>query len=187
MKWKGFGYNSLTLEIDLSPPIDKIYNSISKKARWGIQKAIKSGLCVSRATQEEKEKYYDIYMIMCKKKGIKHHLYSVIEEEEVLICQASNQIIGGVSLVNDEELKCKVLHTNASNTYFYPFCPNNLLYWEAIKQSKEQGFSKFDLGGYEERNDISGINHFKEQWGGKVANRIVYTKNPLKLLKEIIT
>lgn len=47
---------------------------------------------------------------------------------------------------------------------YLPFCPNDLLYWEAIKYAIENGFKKFDFG----RSSLdSGTYRFKEQWGAR--------------------
>ena len=41
-------------------------------------------------------------------------------------------------------------------------CPNNLLYWFAIKKACERGYEIFDMG----RSTIdSGTYNFKKQWG----------------------
>ena len=43
-------------------------------------------------------------------------------------------------------------------------CPNNLLYWEAIKYAKKYSLTKFDFG----RSTINtGTYKFKLQWGAK--------------------
>lgn len=47
---------------------------------------------------------------------------------------------------------------------FRPYCPNDLLYWEAIKFGIERSFTKFDFG---RSTPDSGTYKFKEQWGAK--------------------
>jgi lipid II:glycine glycyltransferase (peptidoglycan interpeptide bridge formation enzyme) len=43
-------------------------------------------------------------------------------------------------------------------------CPNNLLYWEAIRLAIENGFGKFDFG---RSTPDEGTYRFKEQWGAR--------------------
>jgi CelD/BcsL family acetyltransferase involved in cellulose biosynthesis len=43
-------------------------------------------------------------------------------------------------------------------------CPNNMLYWEAIRFAIGKGFTKFDFG---RSTPDEGTYHFKKQWGAK--------------------
>lgn len=51
----------------------------------------------------------------------------------------------------------------ASRREYFSFCPNNLLYWEAIREACQKGYRRFDFG----RSSLgSGPYRFKKQWGG---------------------
>ncbi len=47
---------------------------------------------------------------------------------------------------------------------FRDFCPNNLLYWEAIKFAISRGFKRFDFG---RSTPDEGTYRFKKQWGAE--------------------
>ncbi len=46
-------------------------------------------------------------------------------------------------------------------------CPNNLLYWEAIRYAIDQGFRKFDFGRSTRNESHEGTFNFKKQWGAR--------------------
>ncbi len=176
--------------LDLSKTERELWEGLDRKARWGINKAKQRGLIVRGAFDREEKEYYNIYKNMCKEKKIKKNKKEDFDTMRIKVCVINeNIVIGGVSLRLTREKGICGLHTNASIPFYRNLCVNELLYWEAIKFAKEQGYSKFDLGGYvpdaKEGDAIYGVNKFKEKWGGELTYRDVYTKNPLKLLRRI--
>ena len=54
--------------------------------------------------------------------------------------------------------------------------PNHLLHWVVMRDARERGYTEYDLYGYDPfgRPDhlFAGISRFKEQFGGRRADRI---------------
>ena len=50
----------------------------------------------------------------------------------------------------------------SSKREHFPLCPNNLLYWEAIRWGSEHGYRLLDFG---RSSPQSGTYRFKKQWG----------------------
>jgi hypothetical protein len=174
-----------TIEIDLTEPIETLWNKVNKKARWGVKKAEKEGLVFEYTEKEEDwKRFYSIYTKTIIIGGIVPEKFEEIKEKGNLlfICKRGEQIIAGAIIkVREDSYE---LRYNASLYEFQKFQPNNLLYWGLIKWGKEKNFKIFDLGGYqlEASGHLSGVNKFKERWGGEIKKYDVYSKNPFYIL-----
>lgn len=189
MAWKGFKDIQATIIIDLSKDDEELWNGLDKDARWGVKKAIKEKLIVEGTEDEgEIKEFYNIYKQTCKYGGINPEtLEDIMKEEPVFfICKKEGKIIAGAVVKIKEKEKSVVLFLNASLYVYLKYQPNNILYWYIIKWAKKNGFSNFDLGGYQlnTRKDdkLHAINRFKERWGGKINMYYVYSHNPIKIL-----
>jgi lipid II:glycine glycyltransferase (peptidoglycan interpeptide bridge formation enzyme) len=56
--------------------------------------------------------------------------------------------------------------------YLVDYCPNHLLFWEAIKMAFEKGFEIFDFGRTPVLN--KGLMLFKAKWGTKIVDIPIY-------------
>lgn len=162
-----------TVIVNLLPSEDEIMKNLHKDARWGIKKAEKEGLIVNESS--DWGEFYQIYKDTIKEGGADIRNLAELKENAsvLLLCSKDGRVIAGAALKIEDNTP--VLYLNASMKEFQPSQPNNLLYWHCIKWSKEKGFSKLDLGGWQinAQGHLEGINKFKEKWG-KV---VYYEKN----------
>lgn len=159
-----------TIITDLSQPEDKIFNDLHKDARWGIKKAIKSGLIVEESTNWDK--FYEIYKQTVIDGGSIAYPLDVVKSQSAVlfVCKYNNEIIGGITIGFREDKYDKnipSLSKLASKKEFQILQPNDLLVWECIKWAKKNGYKQFDLGGWQinARGHLKGINKFKEKFG----------------------
>lgn len=157
-----------TVIVDLKPELNEIFKKIDKDARWGIRKAEANKLTIEESS--EWDIFYLIYTEALKKIGIpKETKEHVREHGDVLfICKIEGKPIAGAVLQVIEEIPHL---TRAASLEEYRECqPNNLLYWECIKWSKNKGYQSLDLGGWQinARGNTIGVNRFKERWGNVV-------------------
>jgi lipid II:glycine glycyltransferase (peptidoglycan interpeptide bridge formation enzyme) len=169
-----------TVIVDVSPDENVIMNNLQKDARWGIRKSIKEGLIVE--ISDDWDSFYPIYLSTMKYSGIKPETKKhLIEHGKVLfLCKKNDIIIAGASLEIQNGLP--YLSRNASLDDYKKYEPNNLLYWHCILWSKNQGYEKLNLGGWQinARGDEIGINKFKERWG-----KVVYYEKDYSLLRAL--
>jgi lipid II:glycine glycyltransferase (peptidoglycan interpeptide bridge formation enzyme) len=184
MNWKGFKDYQTTIEIDLKKDLETLWNNLDKDARWGVKKAEKEYLIFEES--EDWDTFYEMYKntlergkVETKEKGELQKLAAklfVIKKEEKIIAGAAIKI-------QDRIVK---LYLNASEKEFLKFQPNNCLYWNILKWSKENGFEIFDLGGYQENarkgDKLYEINRFKQRWGGEIKRINIYSKNFLWII-----
>jgi len=176
-----------TIEIDLKKNKEELWNNLDKDARWGVNKARKSGLRVQISDEGRAwEEFYHIYKETIIRGGIvpkeKEELKS--ETNKLFLCFCEDKIIAGAAIkIHKDKIE---LFLNASKKEFLNFQPNNLLYWEIIEWGKQNNYSVFDLGGYQlntERGDkLYEVNRFKERWGGEIRKYEVSSKNPFYIL-----
>jgi len=174
-----------TVMVDLTPSKEEIFKNLQKDARWGIKKAMKEGLIVEEAKDEKSwNEFYKIYKEEIGEKSKIETLEHVKKYGDVLfICKKDNKIIAGATLDLDGGLdNSPKLSRNASLREYLYLQPNNLLYWKCIEWCKDNGYEKFDLGGWQikAKGNLIGVNQFKERWG-----KVVYYEKDYPFFKAI--
>lgn len=179
----GGGHVTKTLQIDLTQSENKILFQMKKDARYGIRKAEKQTLQITKANDLEKfhqawkkSVSWQRYVPSLKALG---RLKKAFAEKAVFLLAPS---LGGTV----------ILMTDSAAYYYYAFTSKNgrkkfaqyLLVWEAIRLAKKQGCKIFDFEGiYDKRFPIKswkGFSHFKKSFGGKeIKYPGVFTKSRL--------
>lgn len=160
-----------TVVVNLKPAKEEIFQNLQKDARWGIKKAIKEGLAVEEAKDEKSwNDFYEVYKKELAGKRVKIETFEHIKEHGSVffICKKQGKIIAGATIALNEGLDgIPKLSRNASLPEYLNLQPNNLLYWKCIEWCKSNGYEKFDLGGWQinAKEQIVGVNKFKERWG----------------------
>lgn len=158
----------VTLTLDLLDDPDCMWKRFTAKLRNQIRKAIKSDLIVSWHGSEGLSDFYEVFANNMRDLGSPVHsrdFFAAILEEFpdctrfILIRKGEQTIGGGVCFIFKETLL--VPWASALREY-RSYCPNNLLYWEAIRWGCEKGYRRFDFG---RSSPGSGTYHFKKQWG----------------------
>ena len=154
-----------TVIVNIEGSEEEMLNRLQKDARWGIKKAIKEGLAVKES--EDYGAFYEIYKKTIGELGVKvETLAHVKEHADILfICSKEDIQIGGAILKVENGIP--KLTRAASLKEYRNLQPNNLLYWQCILWSRNKGFSRLDLGGWQinARGQLEGVNKFKERWG----------------------
>jgi lipid II:glycine glycyltransferase (peptidoglycan interpeptide bridge formation enzyme) len=185
MTWKGFRDVRATIEIDLSEDLENLWENLDKDARWGVNKAKKSGLVVN-VTNKEKDwkEFYKCYKETCNYGGIKPINLEEMKNGILFACYLNKKLIAGSVIKIEKEII--TLFLNASKHEFLNYQPNNLLYWSIIEWGKKNNYDKFDLGGYQlnaqEGGKLDQINRFKIRWGGEIVKQPIYSKNLFYIL-----
>ena len=83
-------------------------------------------------------------------------------QSEVMIAKYKGIVIAGMLLLRFKNIIISGWAGSLRN--YLKLCPNNLLYWNAIKAGCETGFHYFDFG---RSIPQSGTFRFKKAWGGE--------------------
>ena len=144
-----------------------MWKAFGAKLRNQIRKAEKAHLQTQWAGTEGLQDFYHVYVHNMRDLGSPPHsrkfFHNILTEFPVarlLLVRSDTQVIGGgLCLVFQDTML--VPWASALRPYFH-LCPNNLLYWEAIRSACTQGLQRFDFG----RSSLhSGTYNFKKQWG----------------------
>ncbi len=162
--------HKVTMLLPLEADTDTQWCQFNAKLRNQVRKAQKSGLTARWGGVELLDDFYEIFVRNMRDLGTP--VYSRRLFEQVLTIFPDCSRIIGVYL--DGRVVAAGLASwfrstleipwASSNKDFKALCPNNLLYWEAIRHAIEQGFTTFDFG---RSTPGEGTFRFKEQWGAR--------------------
>lgn len=164
--------SKVTMILDLSSGAESLWRSLSAKVRNQVRKAEKSGLKVSIGGGDLLDEFYPVFAVNMRDLGSPVHdrrffreLFGRFEDQaRLFIVRDNGRPVGGLVSIQFKD----TLHVPWASSLreYFPKCPNNLLYWEAIQHACAEGFRRFDFG----RSSIgSGTYNFKRQWGAEPA------------------
>lgn len=144
-------------------------NILSSKVRNQIRKAIKSGLTVDFG-KKYFDDFYRVLAVNHRDLGTPLHdktfFRKILEEfnklSGIIVVKHKDKVIAGMMYIHFRDVFSDPWA--ASLREYNKLCPNNILYWEAIKHACKNGFEYFDFG----RSTIDcGTCKFKKQWGAE--------------------
>ncbi len=159
--------DKVTLVLPLGKTPDDMWRGFNAKVRNQIRKATKSDLTVGWAGVEALPAFYRVWAENMRELASPAHsirffraIFEEFDRVRLVLVSLRDQIIGGGLCLYFRDT---VLMPWASSLRsFFRYCPNNLLYWEAIRAACEDGYQTFDFG---RSSQNSGTYHFKRQWG----------------------
>lgn len=162
------GYSDkVTMILALENNVANMWRAFKAKLRNQIRKAEKEQLKTQWTGSDGLMDFYSVYAHNMRDLGSPPHSFVFFErvlaefsDARILLVRLGKKVIGGgVCLV----FKDTMLMPWASSLRAYlRLCPNNLLYWEAIRTACEDGLIQFDFG---RSSRDSGTYKFKKQWG----------------------
>jgi lipid II:glycine glycyltransferase (peptidoglycan interpeptide bridge formation enzyme) len=190
---------SETSIIDLTRPVDDLWKSLSKEARWSVNKAKKCNLRIEVENDWESwQKSLAIQNIHSSEKNYRsfklsflRRLFEVLRvsgKVALFGCYSDGTMIATLMLAMSP--KQAVYYRGASLPMFREKQPGSLLLWEAVNWAKRNGLREFDMGGLPPENSaLRSIRNFKQSWGGRKMTMEEYLENTFyrtsyKFIKE---
>ncbi|WP_136514430.1 FemAB family XrtA/PEP-CTERM system-associated protein [Geomonas edaphica] len=162
--------HKVTMILELAPDLESQWERFDAKLRNQVRKAQKSGLQAVVGGSELLEGFYRVFCRNMRDLGTP--VYASRFFENVVRATGSEATV--ISILLEGETIASGIMTRfrdtvevpwaSSNRDFRAFCPNNMLYWEAIKLAFSQGARRFDFG---RSTPDEGTYRFKKQWGAK--------------------
>ena len=154
--------------LDLTKGEEAVWKSFNAKARNQVRKAVKLGLTAEVGGAELINNFYRIFSYNMRDLGTPVWPKSLFTEIFRRFGRDAN--IALVKLDNNPIAAGLIIHYRdysgvpSASAYrkYINLCPNNLLYWEALKSACREGFHRFDMG---RSLPDSGTHRFKRQWG----------------------
>jgi FemAB-related protein (PEP-CTERM system-associated) len=171
-RWPGLATSEehATLLLDLAPTPEAQWERFDPKLRNQIRKGERSGFALRQGGVELVGDFYRVLRECMRDLGTpvlgEDHFRRVLERlgsaARVLVIEREGAPVGTMLLV---------AHAGgladpwaASLRRHFPLCPNQVLYWAAIRVGIAQGLGHFDLG---RSQWDSGTFRFKRQWGAR--------------------
>ncbi len=162
--------HKVTMIIDLKDDVDSQWKAFNAKLRNQIRKAVKSRLKIKIGHLELFEDFYSVFSRNMRDLGtpvyskefFKNILNNFTNTTKVFSVTFQNKVIAsGIATWYRDVFE---VPWASSIRDYNSLCPNNLLYWEAIKFAIVNGFKKFDFG---RCTPGESTYRFKKQWGSK--------------------
>ena len=170
-RWDGLETveENVTMELALPGEPDALWKAFDAKLRNQVRKGEKSGFSVHWG-HEHVAAFYRVMLENMRDLGTpilgedyyRGVLAAFGERANVLVLKSGDEPVGAMFVIEHA-------HTLAdpwasSPRRFLARCPNQVLYWEAIRRGIERGCTRFDFGRSQWN---SGTFRFKEQWLAK--------------------
>lgn len=158
----------VTMILELADTPEAMWKRLDAKVRNHIRKAAKSGLTVSWSGIEGLDGFYRVFARNMRDLGspvhARHFFRAILEEfpesARLVLVRKADEIIGGGLCLRFRDVLA--IPWASSLRQYASLCPNNMLYWEAVRWACEKGLRRFDFG---RSSPGSGTYRFKKQWG----------------------
>ncbi|MBA7472571.1 hypothetical protein ES707_07902 [subsurface metagenome] len=159
-----------TYVLELSEP-QAVWKKLDPKSvRWAINKARKDGVTVrASSTIEDLKCFYQLNQKTKRKLGVPGHPFTFLKNISSRMGAITRLYLAefeGLPIAGTITLSFKdTVHYAyaASDERYLRYHPNNLLVWQAIVDSCNQGYRYFDFG--RTSPDDEGLVRFKKHWG----------------------
>jgi serine/alanine adding enzyme len=162
--------NKVSMLLDLAPDVDSQWRCFNAKLRNQIRKAEKSGLQFMVGRLELLDGFYAVFARNMRDLGTpvygKSFFRNILEvfpdsTRIFAVYHETRMIAAGIGSWFKDTLE---IPWASSISDYKMLCPNNMLYWEAIRFAIGKGFKKLDFG---RSTPDQGTYYFKKQWGAQ--------------------
>jgi FemAB-related protein (PEP-CTERM system-associated) len=160
------GYFTFLLDIS---DIDSLWKNLAPSVKRKIKKASGNTLIFkSRSDPESSDAFYTLYEDTMKKLGTPAHsirffnniMKTFPRNISINTIEFDEKTIASLFLIQFKDTVISAWGMSLSE--YVKYAPNNLIYWNSIKESCESGYHTFDFGRSLEN---SGSFNFKKYWG----------------------
>lgn len=184
-KQKGFTRASfhlhaeLTSQLDLAKSEEELLAAMRKSTRYEVKKAINLGIKIEKSTDpDDMKKFYDLQLETSKRQKFVPFSYRYLYEQFRVFAQEDKVLL--YSAYHESKLLAQafiifygqeaVYHYGASTDEGRKFPGAYLIQWEAIKEAKRRGMTRYNLWGVAPENQKNhrfyGLSVFKRGFGG---------------------
>lgn len=162
--------HKVTMILELAATADDQWKGFNAKLRNQIRKPEKSGLIPEIGHLELLDGFYGVFVRNMRDLGTpvyaKEFFRTVLSElfdssAIIAVRHQGNVIAAGIAAWHGDTIEIPWASSIAD---YKQFCPNNMLYWEAIRFAIGKGFRSFDFG---RSTPDEGTYNFKKQWGAE--------------------
>jgi FemAB-related protein (PEP-CTERM system-associated) len=162
--------HKVTMLLDLAADVEGQWRAFNAKLRNQIRKAEKSGLQVVVGRLELLDGFYEVFAHNMRDLGTPvygksffRNILDTFSDTTTIfaVYHETKMIAAGIGSWFKSSME---IPWASSISDYKMLCPNNMLYWEAIRFAIRSGFKRFDFG---RSTPNEGTYNFKKQWGAK--------------------
>jgi len=162
--------HKVTMFLPLDPDPDGMWNALDRKVRNQVRKAEKSGLTCEIGDGALIDEFYPVFSTNMRDLGTPVYakrffaeiLAAFPERTTLFVVRKERETIAaGIGFAYRDRFE---MPWASSLKEHRALCPNNLLYWSAIRHAIAGGYRIFDFG---RSTPDEGTFHFKAQWGAQ--------------------
>jgi lipid II:glycine glycyltransferase (peptidoglycan interpeptide bridge formation enzyme) len=170
----------LTHQLDLSKTEEKLLADMRKGTRHDIRKAEKLGIKISTSTDEKLiKKFYNLQLVTAKRQKFVPFSYEFFRKQFNVFFDENLALIYTASFNKKVLAQAFIIFYNTEAVYHYGVSTEEgrkypgacLIQWEAIKEAKRRGLSKYNFWGVaptdSKNHRFAGVSLFKRGFGGE--------------------
>ena len=170
----------LTSQLNLTKSEEELIAQMRKATRYEVRKAMKEGIQVSISTNEnEIKKFYDLQIETAKRQKFVPFSYKFLYEQFKVFAENQNALLYRAEFEKKLLAQAFVIFYGKEAVYHYGASTDEgrhhpgayLIQWEAIKEAKRRGMTRYNFWGVAPENKrdhrFSGLSLFKRGFGGE--------------------
>jgi lipid II:glycine glycyltransferase (peptidoglycan interpeptide bridge formation enzyme) len=169
----------LTSQLDISKSEEELLAQMRKATRYEIRKAISLGITVTTTDDHSAiKKFYDLEILTSKRQGFVPFSYKFLSDQFDAFAQAKKVLLYSAEFENKLLAQAFIIFYGQEAAYHYGASTEDgrrypgayLIQWEAIKEAKKRGMSRYNFWGVapedQKNHRFSGLSLFKRGFGG---------------------
>lgn len=169
----------LTSQLDITPTEEQLLANMRKATRYETKKAISSGIKI-KTTSDLKaiRKFYDLQLQTAKRQKFVPFSYKFLSGQFKIYLDNNKAVLYSAKLGNKLLAQAFIIFYGNEAAYHYGASTEEgrkypgayLIQWEAIKEAKKRGMTRYNFWGVSPEGDkdhrFSGLSLFKRGFGG---------------------
>jgi lipid II:glycine glycyltransferase (peptidoglycan interpeptide bridge formation enzyme) len=169
----------LTSQLDITKSEEELFANMRKATRYEIRKGNTLGISIT-ATDEQAaiKKFYDLEILTSKRQGFVPFSYNYLSTQFASFAEAKSVLLYSAEIENKLLAQAFIIFYGQEAAYHYGASTQDgrkypgayLIQWEAIKEAKKRGMSRYNFWGVapEDQKDhrFYGLSIFKRGFGG---------------------
>lgn len=170
----------LTSQLDIAKSEEELMLAMRKATRYEIKKSIKEKIKIS-VSKDEKDikKFYDLQIETAKRQNFVPFSYKFLHEQFKIFAQNGNALLYKADFQSKLLAQAFIIFYGKEAVYHYGASTDEgrkypgayLIQWEAIKEAKKRGMTRYNFWGVAPENNqnhrFKGLSLFKRGFGGE--------------------
>jgi lipid II:glycine glycyltransferase (peptidoglycan interpeptide bridge formation enzyme) len=170
----------LTSQLNITKSEEELMAQMRKTTRYEVKKAIRENIKITiSADEKEIKKFYDIQIETAKRQKFVPFSYKFLHEQFKIFAQNRNALLYSAEFEKKLLAQAFVIFYGKEAIYHYGVSTDEgrrhpgayLIQWEAIKEAKKRGITRYNFWGVAPENNsahrFSGLSLFKRGFGGQ--------------------